>query len=398
MSKSATVPSDPGSMGVILRRPLRAQLLLVLASVPLLAAAAPSARAAEGFVGILEDGRLARFQSDALPGMSSPVRLRGMSPREQIVALGHAPGGRVLAIGSSARLYTIDARTARAYRIGPPFVQGLRGTRFSLVVAPDGRSARLLSDVGQDLFVDTATGATAVGGGMRRTDGTTTYAAVDRRGSTGALVGVDIARGELVEEVLPPPAAAWSALAARPLDLTHAPELSEPSAFTVDSTGAGWVLAAASAQRTKARNSVLQRVDLTTSTAGSYPKLLMRRMRTFAAVGPVADDTRAPRLSVRLPPKLPVRALLASRLPLRASVSEGALVNVEVRLGNVVLAEGAASTDVAGRVVFPTFFVRSTETARALRRSVGRRVRLRFVVADWAGNLSVASRTVQLTR
>ena len=73
------------------------------------------------------------------------------------MALGRGARG-VVAVGSSARLYGLDLATARATAIGPPFAQGLRGSRFSLAVAPGGDRARLLSDVGQDLVVDLATG------------------------------------------------------------------------------------------------------------------------------------------------------------------------------------------------------------------------------------------------
>src|SRR3712207_9220833 len=65
----------------------------------------------------------------------------------------------VVGVGSSARLYALDPVNGRATAIGQPFAEGLRGVRFSLTVGPDDQRARLLSDVGQDLFVDLTTGA-----------------------------------------------------------------------------------------------------------------------------------------------------------------------------------------------------------------------------------------------
>ena len=145
---------------------LRLALALFVLAVVFAVFATP-APAAEQFAGVTERGRLVRFTSQNPFALSRPQTVRGLAPGERIAALGQAARG-VVAVGTSARLYALDPRTARATAIGPTFPQGLRGARFSLAVAPGADRARLLSDVGQDLIVDLATGVTSDGPGLRR--------------------------------------------------------------------------------------------------------------------------------------------------------------------------------------------------------------------------------------
>jgi len=417
VNKSATASAGRGCKGMSrVRRPL-AMALAGLAV--LLTGAAGEARAAEGFVAILEDGRLVRLQSDALPGVSTPVRIRGLAPREQLVALGHG-GGRLLGIGSSARLYDLDASTGRARRVGAPFLQGLRGQRFSLAVAPDGRSARLLSDVGQDLTIDAITAATFVGSGVRRADGTMAFPAADRA-PDGTLIGVDVPRRELLREAPQPPpppppatptapgtAAPSAAVAARPvptlmsvkmLDIDKAPAMTEPVAFTIDSANNGWIAAAADFVGSRRRQTALQRVSLETGTATNYPVVLARRLRAFAAVGTVADDRRKPQVTVRVPARISIRRLLASQLPVRLGASEGVVVDTRLTVGGQAVGTGYDSTDTPGRVVFKNFAVGGAAGARErLKASAGRTAQLRFQVRDHANNRTIVLRKVRLER
>lgn len=415
MSKSATASAGCGCKGMSrLRRPLA----LALAGLAVLAAAEgapPEAHAAEGFAAILEDGRLVRLQSDALPGVSTPLRVRGLAPREQLVALGHG-GGRLLGIGSSARLYEVDAATGRARRVGLPFAQGLRGQRFSLAVAPDGLSARLLSDVGQDLTIDATTASTFVGSGVRRADGTMAFPAADRA-PDGTLIGVDVPRRELLREAAP--LEGWaesqpsgpgpvSAAATRPvptrmnvknLDIDKAPSMTEPVAFAIDGAGNGWIAAAADFVGSRRRQTALQRVSLDNGTATNYPVVLARRLRAFAATGTVADDTRKPTVTVRVPARLSIRRLLASQLPIRLGASEGVVVDTRLSVGGQPVGNGYDSTDTPGSVVFKNFAIGGARGARErLKASAGRTAELRFQVRDHANNRTTVLRKVRLER
>ena len=161
---------------------------------------ASPAPAAERFAGLTERGQLVGFTSQNPYALTKPQTVRGLAPGERLVALGRGARG-VVAVGSSARLYALDLATARATAIGPPFAQGLRGSRFSLAVAPGADRARLLSDVGQDLVVDLATGVTTDGPGLRRErDGAPLRPAADMT-PDGSLVGVQINPDVLLREL-----------------------------------------------------------------------------------------------------------------------------------------------------------------------------------------------------
>ena len=146
---------------------LRLSIALVAFAVLLLVLASPSP-AAERFAGVTEPRPHRRLHEP------EPVRADEAEdrPRARGAASGSWRSGAARAASSPsgpARGCTpLDLATARAAAIGPSFAQGLRGSRFSLAVAPGGDRARLLSDVGQDLVVDLASGLTAVGPGLRR--------------------------------------------------------------------------------------------------------------------------------------------------------------------------------------------------------------------------------------
>ena len=186
-----------------------------------------SAHAAEGFVGVTERGSVVRFTSETPLSLTKPKRPTGMAPGERIVALGQGQRG-VVAVGSSARLYALDPVTARATAIGPPFPQGLRGSRFSLAAAPNTDQARLLSDVGQDLVVDLQTGATTDGPGLRRArDSAPVRPAADLT-LQGALFGVQLNPAVYLREL----ARGTTTMAESPLETPTEFGLGEPVAFS----------------------------------------------------------------------------------------------------------------------------------------------------------------------
>ena len=161
--------------------------LALLAAASSLAVPA-SAPAAERFAGVLEDGRLTTFTVPYQWALTTPVAPRGLAAGERLVALGVGPQGPV-GVGSSARLYSVDPSSGKVAPIGPAFPQGLRGSRFSLAAAPTSATARLLSDVGQDLIVDLTTGATSDGPGLTRSDTGARIKPAADLGTDGRLVG-----------------------------------------------------------------------------------------------------------------------------------------------------------------------------------------------------------------
>lgn len=368
---------------------------LTVALLTLLLLPAP-ALGAEAFVGVLEDGRVVRFTSEAPFALTTPRTPVGLAAGERLLALGQGPRGLV-AVGSSARLYALDPASGRATPIGAPFERGLRGSRFSLAAASGATSARLLSDVGQDLVVDLQSGAATLGPGLRRAgDGAPVRPAADV-GTDGRLVGVQLGPATLLRETTP----GSSVMSASALGLPSEPRLDEPTGFQVGSDGRGYVLGVAGGNLRR-RQSLLVGLDPVTGAVagGTRPRIEFfgRRLDTFAALGRVAEDSTAARATVRLPRTLSVRRLLSSGLPLTVTSSEAAQVTASVRLGPRSVGFGFLNRDIPGRFAFgkEIFFGRTDRAA--LRRSVGRRVRVLIGVNDLKGNRRRLEATARLTR
>jgi hypothetical protein len=372
-------------------------LRLALIVLVLLAIPAP-ALAAEGFVGVLENGRLVRF-SVQRPGysltLSRPIAPRGMLPGERIVALGGG-ANTLFAVGSSARLYRIGATTGRARPVGPPFPEGLRGSRFSLAVSQP--RARLISDVGQDLAIDLVTGATEPGPGLRRADdGAPLRPAVDTA-ADGRLVGAQLSPWTLLRETAP----GASTMSAIPLErFEHDPALGEPISFQIGSDGRGYLLAVLS-DRNRQRQSTLLTIDPVSGKRNRVFPTFSRRLTTIASVGPVPDDKTPPQVRIALHRMVSARQLFAGRPPLTVRCSESCQVTLTLRVGGRRIGFGFGTRDTPGTVRFTdrsrANFSVSTRDRAWVRRHVGRRIRLVMGVNDLKGNRRQVIRTARLVR
>lgn len=370
---------------------------LALAFITLLLLPAP-AHAAEGFLGVLEDGRMVRFSSEEPSALSTPRTPAGMVPGERLVAVSDGPRGPV-GVGSSAQLYALDPDSGRAQAIGAPFAQGLRGTRFSLAASPGTSSARLLSDVGQDLVVDLETGATRPGPGLTRADDGVTVRPAADVAPDGRLVGVQLGPATLLRESEP----GSSVMEARRLSLglpSDAP-LVEPVGFQIGADGLGYVLGAGGGN-IRLRQSLLMVVDPATGALARGLRrttfFFRRRVQTFAALGRVADDRTAPQVVLRVPRTISVRALLAGDLPLSLRSDEAAEVTVSLWLGGRQVGFAATGRDTPGVLDVEDTVLTSPRERAALRRAVGRRVRILIRVSDQKGNSRRLARSARLTR
>jgi hypothetical protein len=130
--------------------------------------------AAELLAGIAESGRLVLFASDA-PEEAEVVQISGLQPDEKILGLDVRPlTGELYALGSSARLYTIDWVTGGATAIGAgPFTNALSGTSFGFDFNPTVDRIRIVSDSGLNLRVNPTNGLLAA------IDGNLAYATND---------------------------------------------------------------------------------------------------------------------------------------------------------------------------------------------------------------------------
>jgi len=370
-------------------------LRLTLALVASLLAVPASAHAVEAFVGVTETGRLVRFTSEAPYTLTTPKAPRGLAPGERLVALGKGARG-VVGVGSSARLYAVDPVGGRVTPIGSPFSQGLRGSRFTLAVAPSGDRARLLSDVGQDIKVDLLSGATADGPGLRRErDGTPVRPAADAT-PDGALVGVQLNPGVLLREL----ASGLTTMAEMPLELPMQLGLGEPVAFQLGSDGRGYVVAVA-ADRQRDRQSVFLVFDTSTGKPPPPRRLAVqifgRRLTTFAALGAVRADRTPPRVQARLGRTVSARNLLRNQIPLLVRSSEAGQVTLSLRVGGESVGFTFATRDTPGRFAFTNFLLARRDVA-VVRRGIGRTVRFVVGVNDLKGNRRTFVRTARLTR
>jgi len=376
-------------------------LRIAFSVIALLALPAP-ALAAEGFVGVLENGRLVRFDTQQTFSLSRPVTIRGMLPGERIVALAETPR-RLVGVGTSARLYSINPTTGRSRPIGPPFPEGLRGSRFSLAVAPEGVRGRLISDVGQDLMVNLVTGQTHPGPGLKRADtGAPLRPAVDAT-EFGLLVGAQLGPLTLFRET----AFGASTMTAHPVERRETdPRLSEPIGFQLGTDGNGYVLAVL-ADRQRVRQSVLLPIDPATGkplSASRRPPLrfLPRRLTTFASIGRVREDHTPTEAQVRLPRSVTTRALFAGRLPLQVRASEACQVTVSLRIGGRRIGFGFGTRDTPGTIHFlnrsmANFSVAARDRAY-VRRYVGQRIRVVLGFNDFKGNRRSVVRSTRLIR
>jgi Domain of unknown function (DUF4394) len=380
---------------------LRPRILLTVALAGLAAAVlpTPAGAATQSFAGILDDGRLVRFTSEAPTALTTPIPVRGLEAGEQLLALG-GHRGRLYALGSSARLYTVDPAIGRAAPTagGRPLAQGLRGRRFSLAITPDGAHARIVSDVGQDVFVDLASGAETPGPGVRGEDGAPLRPAVTIA-PDGRLVGFDVTRRLAVRETQPG-SGVLATSAPQGLQRAFSFPPTEPSAYALDFAGRGFLLTAFTDNRGRDRQSQVVRFEPAAAPVRAvFGGAFLRRLTTIGALGQVPEDTRPPRARITVPRTMSLRALLRTQeVPATVRVDEAAQVIVSLRIG----ARGRAGFGLQ-TLDIPTSYRRlqmplNQRDRRVLRRAAGRRIRVAITTGDFAGNGRTVIRSTRLTR
>ena len=105
---------------------------------------------------------LARFHS-ATPGtILGAVTVTGLQPAETLVGIDMRPAdGQLYGVGSTSRLYLLNAITGAATPIGPVFPTVLSGTSFGVDFNPMVDRLRIVSDAGQNLRINPNNGAIA---------------------------------------------------------------------------------------------------------------------------------------------------------------------------------------------------------------------------------------------
>jgi hypothetical protein len=148
-------------------------------------AALAAASRAQDLLALTADNTLVAFRA-AAPGLTAPgVAVSGLQPGEHLLGIDVRPAtGQLYGLGSTSRLYRIDARTGAAQPVGAPFATALVGTEFGFDFNPTVDRIRIVSDQGQNLRAHPDTGAVVF------VDGTLAYAVGDAGfGSTPAVAG-----------------------------------------------------------------------------------------------------------------------------------------------------------------------------------------------------------------
>ncbi len=119
--------------------------------------------------GIDLSGRLVTFDS-AAPATITSTRVISGTIGSAILGIDFRPAtGELFALGGNSQLYTINTGTGTATAVGGP-IAGLSGSNFGFDFNPTVDRIRLVSDAGQNLRLNPATGAIAA------TDTAYTYA------------------------------------------------------------------------------------------------------------------------------------------------------------------------------------------------------------------------------
>jgi hypothetical protein len=101
-----------------------------------------------------------RFNTSLTPVLGIPGRkIRGLQPGETVLAIDLRPStGQLYLLGSTSRLYVLNADNGEAVSVGAPFSPALVGGRFEIDFHPVLDSIRLISDLGQNLELDPDSG------------------------------------------------------------------------------------------------------------------------------------------------------------------------------------------------------------------------------------------------
>ena len=106
---------------------------------------------------------LIRFHSSTPSTIRGAAPVTGLQAGETLLGIDVRPAnGQVYGVGSTSRLYRINAITGAAIAVGQPFATALSGNQFGVDFDPTADRLRVLSDGGQNLSVDADTGLVTV--------------------------------------------------------------------------------------------------------------------------------------------------------------------------------------------------------------------------------------------
>jgi hypothetical protein len=130
--------------------------------------------AADTIYALTAGNRLLTFRASAPGTITGTLAVTGLQDGENLLGIDFRPAdGRLYALGSSGRLYTLDTFSGAATPVGSgPLSPAISGTAFGFDFNPQADRLRIVSDTDQNLRVNPVTGAPLV-------DGTLAYASTD---------------------------------------------------------------------------------------------------------------------------------------------------------------------------------------------------------------------------
>lgn len=367
---------------------MRTTSLLIAATVGLALGAPAAADAAESFVGISAGTKVVRFSTNTLPATTTPKALTGLAAGESVVALDTTPSGELLGLGSKGTLYVLKAGSAQAVTLAPTALGDIpadEAATFS--VSADGTSVRVIA-AGRDRDVALPSGA------ITRDDPGVAFAAGDvnagpaapavDRAADGSLLGV-----EAVHSVR----AGVDALGAHTLGELEDVPLHRATRTTIASDGRQWILTGLAGRDRQPLQSRILFYDPARGELRQQASFLRSELGAIAAVGQVADDTKAPTATVRIPKQTYRDAVRRKGIVVVVKTSEAGQTVASLRKGKANRGFGFGTADRAGEL---RFLVSSSPAhLKSLR---GGRVLLHLAVHDNAGNTKLIDRAFTLPR
>lgn len=111
-------------------------------------------------VALASRNQLLTFDTTSPQIILQTARVRGLAPRETLVGIDFRPAtGELFGVGTTSRLYRIDAAGGRATAVGGPFSPALNGEQVGVDFNPATDRLRVVTGVDQNLEIDPNTGA-----------------------------------------------------------------------------------------------------------------------------------------------------------------------------------------------------------------------------------------------
>ena len=350
-----------------------------------LTAAAP-AHAAEALYAVTDGNALVTVHSDSPGAVRASLPITGLQEGESILALDVRPKtGQLYVVGSTSRVYILNAASGAAHALGNAFSPALAGSNFGLDIDPVADRIRLTSDGRQNLRLNPEDGQVAgQDGSLAYAEGdpgagSTPSFAADAYQSDGKVFLIDTAR-----DVLATTASVndGKVTTVGPLGA----DLLEPVTFDIASDGRAWV----AGRVPGGGGSVLFLADLASGklAPGAVNSSLGAVVRGIGAAGAVPDDKLRPSVLTSIDRDQKLKSLRRA-VGVEVACGEACSLTATLTVGRRTLAKGAGDMTRAGRVRIKMARTRSAAPKKAATAV------LRVVARDAAGNETTVKRTVR---